>query len=81
MIDFIYENLLPKAVKGVHLKVKVEVKMKVEVKGVYLNINRNVRICFSGHSLGRTSIRCGCGGFVTSKALVLVFDQPDLRES
>ena len=40
MIDFIYENLLPKAVKGVHLKVKVMVKMKVEVKGVvHLNIN------------------------------------------
>ena len=71
MIDFIYENLLPKAVKGVHLKVKVMVKMKVEVKGVvHLNINRDVLIRFSGQSLGRTS-----------KVLVLVFNQPDLRES
>ena len=68
MVDFVYENLLTNAVKGVHLKVKVEVKMKVEVKGVHLNIHRDVRISF----------RCGCGGFVTSKALALVFNQPNL---
>ena len=108
MIDFIYENLLPNAVKGVHLTVKVEVKMKVEVKGVHLklnskmkvevkgvhlkvkveakmkvksehlNINGDVRVIFSGHSLGGIDTRCGCGGFVTSKALVLVFNQPYL---
>ena len=77
MIDFIYDNLLPKAVEGVHLLIIV----KVKVKGVHLNIYRDVRISFSGQSLGRTSIRCGCGTFVTSKALVLVFNQPDLRES